>query len=181
MKLDGPIVIIGFMGCGKTEVARALAARLDLALVDLDDKIATLHGRTAAELIVEEGEPAFRAIETQTLSEILNTHTDSVIALGGGAWITDENRQLIAAHKGVAVWLDTPFDLCWQRIESAAEDRPLGRTRSEAEARFHARRPLYELAGIHVTVMAHEAVNDTVAQIVAALENYRAKHGSEYK
>ena len=176
MNLDGPIVIIGFMGCGKTEVARALAAYLDLALIDLDDKIATLHGRTAAELIVEEGEPAFRAIETQTLSDTLNTPSHSVIALGGGAWITDENRKLIAARRGVAVWLDTPFDVCWQRIESAAEDRPLGRTRSEAEERFHARRPIYQLADVHVTVMAHEAINDIVAQITAALENYRAKN-----
>src|SRR5690242_2141979 len=145
MKADGPIVIIGFMACGKTEVARALATRLDLPLVDLDDKIATLHGRTAAQLIDDEGEPAFRAIETQTLGELLNAHKQSVIALGGGAWITDENRKLINAHRGVAVWLDTPFEVCWQRIEAAAEDRPLGRTRSEAEERFHQRRPIYEL------------------------------------
>jgi shikimate kinase len=171
MKPVGPIVIIGFMACGKTEVARALAARLDLALVDLDDKIATLHGRTAAQLIVEEGEPAFRAIETQTFSEILKTHAHSVIALGGGAWITEENRNLIAAHRGVAVWLDTPFEVCWQRIESAAEDRPLGRTRAQAEERFHQRRPIYQLAGIHIAVMAHETVADTVARITVALEN----------
>jgi len=171
MKPDGPIVIIGFMACGKTQVARALAARLNLALVDLDEKIATRHGRTAAQLIVEEGEPAFRAIETQTLSEILQTHTHSVIALGGGAWITDENRKLIAAHHGVAVWLDTPFEVCWQRIESAAEDRPLGRTRAQAEERFHQRRPIYQLAGIHIAFMAHEAVDDTVARLAVALEN----------
>jgi shikimate kinase len=171
MKPDRPIVIIGFMACGKTEVARALAARLDLTLVDLDDKIATLHGRTAAQLIVEEGEPAFRAIETQTLSEVLKTHARSVIALGGGAWITDENRKLIAAHGGMAVWLDTPFEVCWQRIESAAEDRPLGRSRAQAEERFHERRPIYQLAPLHISVMAHEAVNDTVERIVIALEN----------
>lgn len=174
MKPDGPIVIIGFMACGKTEVARALAARFDLALVDLDDKITTLNGRTAAELIVQEGEPAFRAIETETLRTILKTHDRSVIALGGGAWITEENRKLIAAHGGVAVWLDTPFDVCWQRIEAAVEDRPLGRTRAEAEQRFHQRRPIYQLAAIHVAVMAHETVDETAARIEAALENYRA-------
>lgn len=173
MKPDGPIVIIGFMACGKTEVARALAAHLNLPLIDLDDKIATLHGRTAAQLIIDEGEPAFRAIETQTLSEVLNTNKRSVIALGGGAWITDENRNLIAAHHGVAVWLDTPFEVCWQRIESAAEDRPLGRTRAQAAERFQQRRPIYQLAGIHITVMAHEAVDDTVTRIASALENTR--------
>jgi len=146
----------------------------DLALVDLDDRIATLHGRTAAELIVAEGEPVFRAIETQVLSDILKTHTRSVVALGGGAWITDENRKLITTHGGVAVWLDTPFEVCWQRIESAAEDRPLGRTRVEAEERFQQRRPVYQLADIHIAVMAHDAVADTVARIAAALEDYRA-------
>ena len=174
MKLDGPIVITGFMGCGKTEVARALATRLNLPLVDLDDKIATLHGRTAAQLIVDEGEPAFRAIETQILTEILKKHPQSVIALGGGAWITDENRKLITAHAGVAVWLDTPFEVCWQRIESATEDRPLGRTRAAAEERFHRRRPIYQLADMHVAVMAHETVKDAVARIEAALRDYEA-------
>jgi shikimate kinase len=173
MKPDGPIVIIGFMACGKTAVARALAARLNLTLVDLDNKIATLHGRTAAQLIDEEGEPAFRTIETETLSEVLKTHARSVIALGGGAWITDENRKLIAAHSGIAVWVDTPFEVCWQRIASATEDRPLGRTRAQAEERFHQRRPIYQLAGIHISVMAHEAVDDTVARIAIALENTR--------
>ena len=176
MKLDGPIVIIGFMACGKTEVARALAARLNLTLIDLDDKIATLHGRTAAELIVAEGEAAFRTIETQTLREALKAHTQSVIALGGGAWITDENRKLIAAHRGVAVWLDTPFEVCWQRIETATEDRPLGRTRAEAEQRFYQRRSIYQLAAIHISVMDHDTIDDTVARIAAALENLRANH-----
>ena len=173
MKFRGPIVITGFMACGKTEVARALARRLGLSAIDLDNKIAARYGRTAAQLIVDEGEPAFRAIETRTLREVMESHRTCVIALGGGAWITDENRKLIAAHRGVAVWLDTPFEVCWQRIESAAEDRPLGRTRAQAEERFHQRRPIYQLAGIHISVMAHEAVHDTVERIAIALENNR--------
>jgi len=175
MKLDRPIVITGFMACGKTEVARALASRLDLTLVDLDDTIATLHGRTAAQLIDEEGEPAFRAIETETLEKVIKAETRSVIALGGGAWITEENRKLIASHGGLAVWLDTPFKVCWRRIESAAKDRPLGRTRAEAARRFHQRRPIYELADIHISMTAHEAVNDTVTRLVRALQNYRRR------
>ena len=176
MRLRGPIVITGFMGCGKTEVARALARRLDLAAIDLDETILQQHGRTAAQLIVDEGEPSFRAIETSTLRESLKRQANGVIALGGGAWITDENRKLIAAHRGVAVWLDTPFEVCWQRIESAAEDRPLGRTRAQAEERFHQRRPIYQLAPLHISVMAHEAVNDTVARIAVALDNHRPNH-----
>jgi len=174
MKLHGPLVITGFMGCGKSEIARALAHRLELTLIDLDDKIATLHGRTAAELINDEGEPAFRAIETSTLREVLQSKTPAVIALGGGAWITKTNRELIAAHEGVAIWVDTPFAVCWQRIEASSADRPLGRTRAQAEQLFKVRRPIYQLADIHVAVMDHESVSDMVARIEKALANYKA-------
>jgi shikimate kinase len=161
-----PIVITGFMGCGKTEIARALARRFDLTLVDLDQRIAEQHGRTAAQLIVEEGEPAFREIETQTLGELLEAGEAGVIALGGGAWITAANRELIEQHHGVTVWLDTPFDLCWQRIETSPQDRPLGRTRAQAEQLYLQRRAIYQLAAIHLPLLAHE----TTAEIVARLE-----------
>lgn len=173
MKLRGPLVITGFMGCGKSEVARALAHRFDLTIIDLDDKIATQYGQTAAQLIIDEGEPAFRAIETSTLREVLKSHTAVVIALGGGAWITEANRKLIAAHEGLAVWLDTAFAVCWQRIAASAADRPLGRTRDQAEQLFHLRRPIYQLADIQVPVMDHEHVNDTVARIEALLSSYK--------
>ena len=165
MKLTGPIVITGFMGCGKTEVARTLARRFDLTLVDLDHRIAEQHGRTAAQLIVEEGEPAFREIETQTLRELLQEGRAGVIALGGGAWITAANRDLIEQHHGVTVWLDTPFELCWQRIETSPQDRPLGRTRAQAEQLYHNRRAVYQLAGIHLRVMAHESAAELVARL----------------
>jgi len=166
MKLTGPIVITGFMGCGKTEVARTLARRFALTLVDLDQRIAEQHGRTAAQLIVEEGEPAFRIIETQMLRELLEENAAGVIALGGGAWITAANRDLILQHHGVTVWLDTPFELCWERIETSPQDRPLGRTRTQAERLYHDRRAVYQLAAIHLPVMAHE----TTAELVSRLE-----------
>lgn len=165
MKLPGPIVITGFMGCGKTEVARTLARRFGLTLVDLDQRIAEQHGRTAAQLILEEGEPAFRAIETQTLRELLQENAAGVIALGGGAWITQANRDLIRQHQGVTVWLDTPFELCWQRIETSPQDRPLGRTRAEAEQLYHTRRAVYQLAAIQLPVLADETTTDLVARL----------------
>jgi shikimate kinase len=165
MKPSGPIVIIGFMGCGKTEVARALARRLDLPMVDLDQVIAKEHGRTAAQLIREDGEPAFRTIETNTLRELLETGAQDVIALGGGAWITEANRVLIDQHDCVSVWLDLPFALCWERITASHEDRPLGRTREQAEELYNARRPVYQQAQIRVPVVTHETVNNIVDRV----------------
>ncbi|HEU4870213.1 MAG TPA: shikimate kinase, partial [Pyrinomonadaceae bacterium] len=60
--MTGPIVITGFMGCGKSRVARALAQNLNVSFVDLDESITARTGRTPAQLIDEDGEPAFRRV-----------------------------------------------------------------------------------------------------------------------
>lgn len=159
------IVITGFMGSGKTRVARELARRLDLAMVDLDELITAKEGRSPAQLIVEEGEQAFRLRESLALRELLKMHNAVVIALGGGAWIQETNRALIHQYSYSSVWLDVPFEVCWARIEASGEDRPLGKTREQAEALFESRRPVYELSGIHVPVTGDEDFDDLVAGI----------------
>ena len=146
------IVITGFMGSGKTRIARELAHRFNLTMVDLDERILAKEGRSAAQLIVEEGEQAFRAIESEVLRELLETNTAGVIALGGGAWIQEANRELIEQHGYRSVWLDVPFEVCWSRIETSGEDRPLGRTKEQAQALYDQRTPIYQLASIRITV-----------------------------
>lgn len=171
MNTSGPIVIIGFMGCGKTAVARVLARRLDLPFVDLDHLIAEQHGRTAAQLIREEGEAVFRAIETKTLHQLLENSAQRVIALGGGAWITEVNRKMIDQYNGVSVWLDTPFDVCWQRIERSDEDRPLGRTREQAEQLYRARQPVYQQAKIRLASEPQEPLDSIVDRLESAVND----------
>lgn len=165
MKLERPIVITGFMGCGKSKIARALARRLDVPVVDLDDIITARQGRTPAQLITEDGEPAFRAIETNTLRETLKTIPAGVIALGGGAWIEVRNRELIDQYGCLSIWLDVPFEVCWGRIETSAEDRPLGRTREQALKLYERRKPIYQLAAIHIQRMPDEDLGDFIARI----------------
>jgi len=165
MKRSGPIVITGFMGCGKSKVARELALRRNAVMVDLDEWITTRVGRTPAQLIFESGEREFRKIETKALSEILASGQAAVIALGGGAWIEEANRELIDEYSCTAVWLDTPFAICWERIAASEEDRPLGRTREEAEERYDRRKPIYALAQLHIPVSAVETVDDLVDRI----------------
>ena len=104
------------MGCGKSQVARELARRLNVPMIDLDDRITANEGRTPAQLITEAGEPAFRAIETNTLRGLLQESEAGVIALGGGAWIESANRDLIDQFGCLTIWLDAPFALCWDRI-----------------------------------------------------------------
>jgi len=152
-----PIVITGFMGCGKTEVARSLAKHLNLPMTDLDELIAQIEGRTAAELIREEGEHSFRAIETKTLRNLLlDGNIGGVVALGGGAWIEAANRVLLEGANALSVWLDTPFKVCWERIVTSTEDRPLGRTEDQTRELYLKRLPVYELARIRVQTSGAE-------------------------
>jgi shikimate kinase len=157
------------MGCGKSNVARELANRLNISMIDLDDRITTREGRTAAQLITERGEPAFRVIETNSLRELLETGEAGVIALGGGAWIESANRDLIDEYACQSVWLDAPFALCWERISTSADDRPLGRTIAQAEAHYNFRKPIYALARIHIPVSGNETVDELVTQIEARM------------
>lgn len=144
------IVITGFMGSGKTLVARKLARHLKLTMIDLDEKITEKEGRSPAQLIVEEGEAAFRLIESAVLRELLEADAAHIIALGGGAWIQKTNRDLIKEYDYLSIWLDAPFEVCWARIEASGEDRPLGKTKEQAKALYDQRRPIYQLADIRI-------------------------------
>ncbi len=163
------IVITGFMGCGKSKAARELARSLNVSMVDLDEKITVREGRTPAQLIIDEGEPAFRAIESETLRQLLHAGDTGVIALGGGAWIEKRNRDLVEQYSCISVWLDAPFAVCWSRITTSAEDRPLGRTVDQAQALYERRRPVYALARINILVSGTESVEELASQIQAEL------------
>ena len=164
-----PIVITGFMGCGKSEVARALAKRLGVEMLDLDELITLETGRTPARLIDEDGEPAFRQIETITLATLLRKKSADVIALGGGAWIEKRNRDLLSEAEATTIWLDTPFEICWTRIELDPEDRPLGRTKTQAYELYQRRLPIYSLAAIRTEAAANDNPDEIAMKIETEL------------
>ncbi|PYS93708.1 MAG: shikimate kinase [Acidobacteria bacterium] len=160
------IIITGFMCAGKTTVARALAARLNCAWLDLDQFIAARTGRTVPAIIDADGEARFREIETEALAAALASDA-RIIALGGGAWPSARNRALVAQHDCVTVWLDAPFELCWQRIKSDQSVRPLARDPAAARARYDERRMYYQLARHHIN--AAQSVAEIVTEILTRL------------
>src|SRR5258705_1385673 len=115
MQPSGPIVIAGFMACGKTTLANALADRLNCKMIDLDEAITKREGRSPAEILEGDGEFAFRTIETIALHDVLKDGSVGVIALGAGAWITDARRLLIDQLASLSVLLDNPFIVSWER------------------------------------------------------------------
>jgi shikimate kinase len=138
-------------------------------MIDLDYIIRESERRSVPELINDEGEARFREAEQRALRVVLEMRRARVIALGGGAWTIAENRALIAEHDCFTVWLDAPFELCWQRITESEEIRPLAKDRETAARLFHERRPVYALAQLHVSATREKSIEDLAAAIINAL------------
>ena len=132
------IALIGFMGAGKTTVAAKLAERLGWEWADGDAEVEAAAGRPVAQVFAEDGEAAFRELEEQVASRLLE-RVDTVIALGGGAITSPVTRERLR-DGSFTVLLDVSAQTAWRRIESTAGDRPLA-----VEARGFAE--LYDAAG----------------------------------
>jgi len=148
------IVLVGFMGAGKTVVGRALAAQLGADFIDLDELIVEFSGRSISRIIEEDGEAIFRLIETDLLAMILDATRNEalVIATGGGTWTIERNRLNLCAHNSFTVWLDAGFELCWQRIVNEGSTRPLARDEQSARTLYEARREIYQLATLRIEI-----------------------------
>ncbi|HEV7843227.1 MAG TPA: shikimate kinase [Pyrinomonadaceae bacterium] len=163
------IVITGFMGAGKTTVAKALAAHFNCRMIDLDYIITERERRSVPALISEEGEDRFREAEHSALRVVLGMNRARVIALGGGAWMLAENRALITGHDCFTVWLDAPFKLCWQRIVESEAVRPLARDMETARELYDERRSVYALAELRIEAGAERSAEALAAEIIRAL------------
>jgi shikimate kinase len=163
--MNRPIIITGFMGAGKTTLASALGRKLDLEAIDLDQSIQQSEGRTIKQLIEQDGEPAFREIETKSLETVLASDSAQVIALGGGTWMCERNRDLISQRRGITVWLDASFELCWERIAAGGSERPLAPDQERAKALYDDRRKVYKQAVLHVAVDNNSDVAELAEKI----------------
>ena len=146
------IILTGFMGVGKSTVARFLALLLRCKKIDLDSVIEDTERRTIAEIIAAHGEPHYRRIETENLGKILASSDARIIALGGGAWTVEENRRLIKQYDFTTVWLESSFEHCWRNIRLSKRVRPLAKNKHEARRLFDQRQQLYCLADWHFVI-----------------------------
>ncbi|HEX3727753.1 MAG TPA: shikimate kinase, partial [Pirellulales bacterium] len=141
------LVLIGYRGTGKSQVARLMAQRLDWPWVDTDDEIERRSGRTIAAIFAEQGETAFRDLESQVLADLPQGNR-SVLALGGGAVLRPQNRAIIR-QLGTVVWLTAAAETLAARIaadHATAARRPnltAGGGISEIIATLAARQEVY--------------------------------------
>jgi len=167
------VVLVGMMGAGKTAVGTALARHLSVPFLDADEELVRAAQMSIAEIFARDGEPFFRARETEVLGRLLSG-PPAVLSTGGGAFLSEVNRRLIA-ERGVSVWLKADLDLLWQRVRHKTT-RPLLRTanpRATLAELYAARVPIYALADIAVEAEPDLSVEAMAEKVMGAL----GRHG----
>ena len=155
------IYLVGFMGAGKTTVARALGRRLGWRVEDIDERIEARERRSVAAIFSQSGESYFRQQERQMLSDLL-PQRQIVVATGGGTFAEPDNRALMLAD-GAVVWLDVPLTRVFERVPADGR-RPLAADRAQMEQLYARRRLAY--AEAHVRIDGTEPVPDVVVRLL---------------
>jgi shikimate kinase len=170
---DAPIFLIGYRGTGKTVVARDLAAQLNYDWIDADDVVEHEAGKTIAAIFSDDGEAAFRDFESRVVT-VLSRKRRTVMALGGGAVLREENRQALVGA-GPVVWLTAEIDTILGRLASdptTAHRRPnlsAAGGRGEIEALLAIRTPWYRQCATLVVDTEGKTAAEVAAEIAAKL------------
>lgn len=156
------LYLVGFMGAGKTTVAKALAKRLDWQFEDIDERIERRERRDIASIFRHEGEAYFRVVEQEELIALLPSR-GTVVATGGGTFVDPITRELML-RDGAVVWLDVPLPTILDRVPLDGR-RPLAADRGEMENLYNQRLMAYSRAHLRVEA-GRGSVQDLVDQIV---------------
>ncbi|HYX69177.1 MAG TPA: shikimate kinase [Terriglobales bacterium] len=166
------VFLIGFMGAGKTSVGRALAERLGWRFLDLDDRIEQRQGRSIAEIFRDQGEAAFRRAESTALQELLEelpNSPDTVAALGGGAFVQEENARRLRATPWPVIFLDASVEELRRRCAVAHASRPLFQEENRFRQLYEERRMRYMAVELRVDTEA-KSIDQVVAEVLVRLQ-----------
>jgi len=165
------VILVGFMGAGKSVCGRILARRLGRCFVEIDDMIVATEGCSIPEIFRRQGETRFRQLEAEAV-EALALKSDDVVATGGGLPCRDGMMEALRAL-GLVIWLRGDLqDLLARARRQGARPMLDGRSEDEIVALFRGREPYYRQA--HLTVdTSGRTVDQVVAELVAVV---RAEH-----
>ncbi len=167
MKLK--IVLLGFMGSGKSTIGKLLSERLKVPFLDLDEEIVRKTGLSIPEIFSSLGEENFREIERETLIGLLSKPGSLVVSTGGGAPAYKDNMELINKNS-ISIYLKADFEKLWKRI-SQDGNRPLVATGKEKVRKLFERRiPFYERANIVVRT-DNQTPEETTDEILKKLNS----------
>ena len=172
LKRTPGIYLTGFMGAGKSTIGRHLAHRVGWSFFDTDEEIEAAEKTTISQIFTTRGEEEFRRIETIIIQQhvrAIERGRAAVLALGGGAYARQGNRDLLR-NNGITVWLDCPFEIVERRVAQATY-RPLARDPAAFAALYKARREFYGLADARVPIESDDP--DVVVDLILAHPLFR--------
>ena len=171
MRADN-VILVGFMGAGKSVCGRLLARRLARCFVETDDMIVAREGRSVPEIFARDGEERFRQLEVEAL-ELLKLKSAEVVATGGG-FPCREGRMEALRELGTVVWLRGEVRELYERARRAGE-RPMlaGRSLAEIEALYRQREPYYARAHVSVDTTGL-GPDQVVGRVLTALRDGHA-------
>jgi shikimate kinase len=168
------LVLIGFMGSGKSSVGREIARRCNLRFLDTDSVIRQKYGKSISEIFAAYGEPAFREEEYQALVRLRGAQ-NFVLATGGGIVLQPRNRGILRSL-GPVVWLTADEETIWERV-SRNQNRPLLKTadpRLTIRNLMETRYPLYREAADLIVETSHLSHQEVAGRIILAIRDWSA-------
>lgn len=160
------IVLIGFMGSGKSTFGQLIANKLSCGFVDTDHYIERKEGRSISDIFSDDGEEYFRSLETDVLKELLTSDERRVLSLGGGTPLREENRALIK-NDGYTIFLKITAEEAYDRLKEDTE-RPLLQVadpKARIEELLSMRNPIYEEAADYVLCEENKTLDDVFYEL----------------
>lgn len=164
---DQHLVLVGLMGSGKTTVARIVADRLGRQVIDSDAVIEDATGRTVREIFADDGEAAFRTLETAALLDALASPVPAVIAAAGGVVLREENRAALKQANAKVVWLCATPAVLVERVTSGVHRPLLDEDPAGTLRRMHDdREELYREVADAIVLVDHRSVSEVVEAVL---------------
>lgn len=139
--MNARIILIGFMGSGKTWMGKKIAEELGLTFIDLDDYIESSSGMSVNEIFMHGGESYFRKLERRAVNML---HNEKVISTGAGCIESHLNRSWLEQQDNLIIWLNPPWETIWQRIKESARPKVRSLNEEEVKELWQERKELYE-------------------------------------
>lgn len=168
------IVLLGYMGCGKSTIAKELSKKIDIPFIDLDEFIEKKVKMTIKSIFADKGEIYFRKLESECFVELLNFTQPIIIGLGGGAPCYANNHELLKREDVLSIYLKASVDTLVERLSLNKSNRPLIANKNDVEMKEFIAPHLFERSYYYnhaqkVVDVDHKTIEQTVADILEIL------------
>lgn len=167
------IILIGFMGAGKSTMGKLIANKLGCRFIDTDTYIEKKEGRSIQDIFTDDGEDYFRSAETDVLRELLKADEKYVLALGGGTPLLEENRVLLKEAEAYVIFLKVNAKDAYERLKDDVTRPLLQRTdvKQKIESLLQMRNPVYETIADYVLLEDNKSLDDIFYELSSVIKN----------